>query len=309
MRVLIFFILAMPLAAATVVTIKERLHGTIVAESDSDVILRSGNGAEVRILRSNILQVFDDQGTLVWQAAVLPEEERPEVPHRPAPLAGAKKSVLLDFYMGGVTGGIYADEKQFVRDLRIYSQYSDGSPQFAESAMMSYAGGASYQVFDSARWATLVSYLYRSTSHAVYIGDGTRYEKISLADQVLTRRHAGFYGKEMHFYPGLDLTSFFLIGQIGYELGSYRPLSTYGEYRQNLNPVPAAYMGSSSLLTHGPAARGGGGISLRGEHWQFRLLGFYQLSAMFMAKTTAITAGTVTLAHDFYGGVSVGYGW
>ncbi len=304
----VLLIPAFSIEAAMVVTAKERIVCTIISQDDKSLTLRLENQREMKIARDKVLQIFDDAGDLTWQGALPPEELRPE-PVEQRPPSFAKRSVLLDFYLGSAFGGLYADENKLVDDLKIYTQYSDGSVQYAKSSMLSLGGGISYQNFDSDRWSTLISYLYKTTSQSVTIGENASYEKSSLANLVVTRRHALFYGKEAHFYPASDVSSLDIIGQIGYELGSYAPLTTYNSYRTMLTPMPAAYTGAASIIIHGPTARLGTGVTLRGENWQFRLLGFYQLTTLFLAATTPLTNSQSTIVHDLYGGVSLGYGW
>ncbi len=72
------------LNAATVVTAKERLSGTITAQNDKTVTLKREEG-ELKIARDQIVQIFDDNGELVWASPAL-------MPANPAAAAGAKTS-------------------------------------------------------------------------------------------------------------------------------------------------------------------------------------------------------------------------
>lgn len=297
------------LSAATVVTQTERIQGTIVAEDEKSLTIRGEKKNEIRITRAVILQIFDDQGELVWQAKLPPEEKRIEPVAENKARARLPHAVTLDFYLGGATGGIYSDENRLVDDLRISTQYSDGSTQYAKSSMSALGGGASYRHINSERLSTLISYAFRSTMQTVYIGDGQDYGRNTLSSLALTRIHALFYGKEASFFPFSENLSFDLVGQIGYTLGSYSPLVTYNDYRVNLMPVPVQYTGIQTATIHGPALRAAGGVTFHSGPWQFRLLGYYQLSALFLPERTVISNSISSLVHDFYGAVSLGYGW
>jgi|JI10StandDraft_1071094.scaffolds.fasta_scaffold464209_1 hypothetical protein len=56
--------------AATVVTAKERLSGVITAQNDKTVTLKRDTG-EQRIPRDQIVQIFDDNGELIWTSPAL----------------------------------------------------------------------------------------------------------------------------------------------------------------------------------------------------------------------------------------------
>ena len=297
------------LGAATVVTHQERIQGTIVAEDEKNLTLRRENKTEIRIPRTMILQVFDDQGELAWQANLPPEEKRTEVVPEKKAINRLPHAVSCDFYLGGATGGIYTDENRFVDDLRISTQYNDGSTQYAQSSMSALGVGATYRHINTERFATLISYAFRATSQSVYIGDGKNYERNTLSSLALTRLHNLYYGKEANFYPFSETFSLDILGQIGYTLGSYAPLVTYNDYRTQLTPLPGAYTGIQTATVHGPTARAAAGASFYSGHWQFRLLAYYQISALFLPERTILTNSTSGIVHDFYGGLSLGYGW
>lgn len=295
--------------AATVVTQKERIQGTIVAEDEKSLTVRGESKSEIRIQRSVILQIFDDRGDLVWQANLPPEEKRTEPVTEKKAITRLPHTITFDFYLGGVTGGIYTDENRFVDDLRISMQYNDGSTQYAQSSMSALGVGATYRHVNTQRLATLISYAYRATSQSVYIGDGKNYERNTLSSLVLTRLHGLYYGKEANFYPFSETFSLDILSQIGYTLGSYAPLTTYSDYRTQLTPLPAAYTGMQTATVHGPTARAAAGASFYSGHWQFRLLAYYQITALFLPERTVLTNSTSSIVHDFYGGLSLGYAW
>lgn len=57
--------------AATVVTAKERIEGTIVAKDKTSVTLRMEDGHERQIQRDRIVQIFDDSGKIVYTSPAL----------------------------------------------------------------------------------------------------------------------------------------------------------------------------------------------------------------------------------------------
>lgn len=293
--------------AATVVTAKERLNGVITAQNDMTVTLKRETG-EQKISRDQIVQIFDDNGELIWTS--------PALMHTPeaAPVASgaAEKplthSIIFDGFVGGASGGFYSEETRFVDALGIYKQYSDGSRQNAKNTVMSVGFGVNYQNASSARWATLFTYMFRATSHTIYTGDGQKYNREELSSQTISNRHALLLGKEIRFYPSEGLSTIDLIGQIGYEYGNYKPLATYVDYRTKLSPVPPQYLGPTNISIHGPTARIGGGITFRfSPAWQMRLLAFYQATYSMASEKIWTAVEKNVIIHDFYGVVSLGY--
>lgn len=75
MRPIVFvalvFISLQTLQAAIVVTSNERIAGTIVAKTKSSVTLRMEDGNERTIERDRIVQIFDDNGDLVYASPAL----------------------------------------------------------------------------------------------------------------------------------------------------------------------------------------------------------------------------------------------
>lgn len=85
LKILTFFASVLTsLNAATVVTAKERLNGTITAQNEKTVTLKREDG-ELKIAREQIVQIFDDNGELVWASPAL-------MPANPAANSGAKSS-------------------------------------------------------------------------------------------------------------------------------------------------------------------------------------------------------------------------
>lgn len=298
------------LGAATVVTSQERLMGSIISQDEKFLTLRQENKVETKIPREKILQVFDDKGDLVWQAT-LPQEVRPEtkakLPMDERQPAFARKSILLDFYIGTAFGGFHTEEKRLIDSLGIYVSYSDGSTQTASAKLLALGGGASYQWYSSLRWSSLVSYIFRSTAQSVSAGDGDKYERKSFANATITTRHALMFGKELHFYPGAEMSSWDLVGQLGYEFGSYKPLAAYNDLTAQFPVLPK--LNYTDVLIHGPTARLGTGYTLRETNWQLRLMVFYQITYSFASEQIWVAVPKNTALHDFYGNISVGYGW
>lgn len=299
--------------AAMVVTRTERVNGTIVTNSDSGVTLKLDEGGNKTIPRAQILQLFDDEGELLWQADLPKQEYAPVAPRNDARPASSRRAILANFMIGGVAGGYYREENRFIEAMGISATYNDGSQQGAQTSTLSIGGGVDYQWYATQRWSSLISYFYRQTKQTVFTGDGRSYDKITLAEERLTETHTLMYGREMHFYPGNEDVSLDLIAQAGYQLGSYNALATYRTLYAVLTPRPAQYTGGTDILFHGPTARFGAGISFYGSSWTFRLAGFYQAAAAFNAGNVNFTSGaasiatsTVNLLNDFYATVAIG---
>lgn len=297
-----------------VVTRTERLSGTIEKNSDAGVTLRLDEGGTKTIPRAQILQVFDDEGEILWQAD-LPKQEYPATTatKASAPLS-SKRTVFGNFMIGGVASGYYREENRLVDAMNITATYSDGSKQSAQASFLSMGGGLDYQWFATSRMSSMVSYFYRSATQTIFTGDGRNYQKITLAEERVTAIHTLMYGREMHFYPANDEVSLDLIAQAGYQLGSYNALATYRSMYGALTPPPPLYTGPSDIFFHGPTGRVGGGISFHGTGWTFRLSGYYQVAAAFNSDKVNFISGTTTIAstdavnllQDFYAIVAIG---
>ncbi len=297
--------------AATVVTQKEKITGTIVSQSEALLTIRQTDGKPVIVQRKDVLQIFDDKGELVWQAgqpAAAPQGAAAAKSGGPL-LNFAAKSVILDFFAGTSLGGFYSEENRFIDAHGIYMAYSDGSRQNANVSMFQVGIGVNYQSYDSARWSWLFSYLYRSTQQNIRVGDGKKYESKNLADAVITTFHGLMFGREVHFYPGDGGSSFEFTAQMGYEFGNYAPLASYNVVRTQLTPVPQLYNLPGSVTVHGPTARLGTGFTFRGTNWQLKLFGYYQIAYTFAAEQIWTAVPKNTVLHDVYGGISVGYGF
>lgn len=309
---LILGIFAAPLAhAATVVTQKEKITGTIVSQSEAIIMIKQADGKPIAIQRKNVLQILDDKGELVWQAGQPAAAPQPATAAKPGePLLNfAAKSVILDFFVGTSLGGFYSEENRFIDALGIYMAYADGSRQSANTGMLQFGLGVNYQSYDSARWSWLFSYLYRSTQQNIRVGDGKKYENKTLADSVVTTFHGLMFGREVHFYPGDGGSSFDFTGQVGYEFGNYAPLASYNSVRTQLSPVPPLFNVPGSVTVHGPTARIGTGFTFRGTNWQLKLFGYYQIAYTFASEQIWTAVPKNTVLHDVYGGVAVGYGF
>lgn len=298
------------LNAATVVTTSERLTGTILSQDEKSLTLKLENRLEMKIPREKILQVFNEKGELVWQGKLPAEDSREKT--QPLPLSERKpgfahKSILLDFYIGSVLGGFHTEEKRLIDSLGIYVQYSDGSTQTASTKLLALGGGASYQWYSSLRWSSLISYIFRSTAQSVSAGDGDKYEKKDFASATITTRHALMFGKELHFYPGAEMSSWDIVGQLGYEYGSYKPLAAYNALTTQFPVLPR--LSYPDVTIHGPTARLGTGYTLRGTNWQLRVMVFYQIAYSLASEQIWVAVPKNTVLHDFYGNISVGYGW
>lgn len=303
---------AATLHAATVVTATERLTGTIVSQDEKSLTLKLETRLEIKIPRAKILQIFDDKGSMIWQNQE-PEKQPMPGPAKTKSLSERKPefaqgAIILDFYIGTALGGFYSEENRAIDSLGIYTVYSDGSQQAAKTGMMTFGGAINYEWFPSLRWSNLLTYAFRSTSQTVSSGDGDKYERKSYANAVMTGRHALLFGKELHLYPGREESSWDFIGQVGYEFGNYKPLAGYNELRGSF-PTLTRYATPASVFLHGPTARIGTGYTFRGTNWQFRLLGFYQVTYSFAAEQIWNAVPKNTVLHDLYGSVSVGYGW
>lgn len=300
--------------AAMVVTRTERLSGNIEKNTDAGVTLRLDEGGTKTIMRAQILQVFDDEGEILWQAD-LPKQEYPAqtAAKASAPLS-SKRTVFGNFMIGGVASGYYREENRLVDAMNITATYSDSSKQSAQTSILSMGGGVDYQWFSTSRMSSMVSYFYRSATQTVFTGDGRNYQKITLAEERVTAIHTLMYGREMHFYPANDDVSFDLTAQAGYQLGSYSALATYRSMSGALTPPPPLYTGPSDVFFHGPTGRIGGGISFHGTGWTFRLGGYYQVAAAFNSDKVNFVSGTTTIAstdavnllQDFYALVAIG---
>lgn len=304
-------VLCAQIYATTIVTKKERIFGEIVSQDTQSVTVRTAAARDVKIPFEDVLQIFNDKGDLVWQSSLPTVEKKRAAP--PAPLSERKpefanRAIILDFYVGTALGGFYTEENRAIDSLGIYTQYSDGSQQAAKTSMLTLGGGINYQWFSSLRWSNLLTYAFRSTSQTVSSGDNEKYEKKSFANATMTNRHSLLFGKELHFYPGKEESSWDFIGQIGYEFGEYKPLAGYNELRGQF-PVLPRYAIPASVFVHGPTARVGTGFTFRGTYWQFRLLGFYQITYSFAAEQIWNAVPKNTVLHDLYAGASLGYGW
>lgn len=308
------FFSAAQIHAAMVVTRSERLSGTIVSQNESGVTLKLDEGGTKTIPRAQMLQLFDDDGEILWQAE-LPKQEYPAVTtakeSRPV---SSKRTVFGNFMIGGVASGYYREENRLIEAMNITATYSDGSAQSAQTSTLSMGGGADYQWYATSRTSSLISYFYRSATQTVFTGDGRNYQKITLAEERVTAIHTLMYGRELHFYPANDEVSLDIIAQAGYQVGSYNALATYRSMYGLLTPRPALYTGASDIFFHGPTARVGAGISFHGASWVFRLNGYYQAAAAFNADKVDFVSGTtqiastnaVNLLQDFYANVAIG---
>jgi len=311
MRLSIFLLLALivpQLYAATVVTSNERIAGTITARSKTSVSIKTEDGTVRTIERDRVVQIFDDNGDLVYTSPALVAEPK-EGPQQGevAPEKPLDNALIADGLAGGVYGGFYNKERD-LSDGTISVTYSDGSTQVSQSTLTSVGFGLNYQRASSARWTTLYTYTFRSVINSVYAGDGKKYENEDISTKAISSRHSLLIGKEARFYPTQGLSSIDIIGQVGYEFGGYYPLATYNDYRTKLSPVPPAYMGPGSVMLHGPTARLGSGISFRiSPAWQMRLLAFYQIAYSMAAEQIWTAVDKNVLTHDIYGVVSFGY--
>jgi len=303
--------LAANLQAAIIVTKNNKLEAKITAEDEKSVTLTGVTGNVLVVPRDSILEIYDDNGKLVWQSTASTQSAayKPGVPMSEQKPGFASHSILLDLYVGTAFGGFYSEEKRAMDSLGIYVRYSDGSIQSATNSYLSFGAGLSYQSYSSLRWSTLASYVYRSTLLRTTTGDGQKYKNETLASESATELHALFIGKEVHFYPGDGGSSFDIVGQVGYELGNYNPLKGYNALRTKLTPVPAQYIGPSNVFLHGPTARIGTGATFRGDVWQMRAHVYYQIAYTFASEQIWNAVSKNTILHDIYGALSFGYGW
>lgn len=305
------FFLVSQLYADIIVTDKERFSGKITSFNKGSVTMRTDEAREIAISSKRILQIYDAKGVLVWQKGEQDKESKKAEDLTPLDEklpAYANNAIIFDFYVGATSGGFYTEEDSAIDSLGIYGKYSDGSTQAAKTGMLSLGGGVSYQWFSSLRWSSMISYVYRSTSQSVSTGDGEKYEKKTLANAVISERHAILFGKEAHFYAENEFSSWDLIGQIGYEFGKYKPLAGYNALRTQFSTL-VKYSTPTDVSLHGPTARLGGGLSFRGSNWQLRLLAYYQLTYSFASEQIWRAVSKETFLHDIYGGMSLGFGW
>lgn len=296
--------------AATVVTQKEKITGTIVSQSEALLTVRQTDGKPVIVQRKDVLQIFDDKGELVWQAGQSAAAAKPAAAGKPGEpqLNFAAKSIIIDFFLGTSLGGFYTEENRQIDSLGIYYTYADGSRQNATTGMFQLGLGANFQSYTSARWSWLFSYLFRSTQQNVSVGGGSQYQSQTLASSTITTFHALMLGREIHFYPGDGGSSFDFTGQIGYEFGNYTPLASYNALAGQLSP-PIAQINLAGVTVHGPTARIGTGFTFRGSNWQLRLFGYYQIAYTFASDRIWKAVDKNAVLHDLYGGVAVGYGF
>ncbi len=300
--------------AAMVVTRSERLSGTIVSNDDLGVTLKLDEGGTKMIPRTQILQLFDDEGEILWQAELPKVEYPPVTAAKESRPASSRRTVFGNFMIGGVASGYYREENRLIDAMSITATYSDGAQQTAQASILSMGGGVDYQWYTNSRISSLVSYFYRSATQTVFTGDGRNYQKITLAEERVTAIHTLMYGREMHFYPANDEVSLDIIAQAGYQIGSYNALATYRSLYGMLTPRPVLYTGASDILFHGPTARVGAGISFHGTGWIFRLNGYYQAAAAFNSDKVDFTSGTTSIAstnavnllQDFYASAAIG---
>lgn len=300
--------------AAIVVTRAERVSGAIVINDDKIVSLRTDEGSQKTFAKKDVLQVFNDEGELVYEAPFERPTYKDEVKTRTPGTVQDKRAIIIHYQIGGAAGGFYTTEDRFISAMNIVATYSDGAQQSAQAKLLTMGYGADYQWYSNARWSSMVSYFYRTATQSVTVGDGQNYQKMALAEERLSATHTLLFGREAHFYPSTDEVSFDLIGQGGYELGSYYALATFRSFYTGITPIPAAYLGSTNILFHGPTARVGGGITFRGPGWLFRIAGFYQLAAVFNADrvefapsaAAALSVDKFNLLQDYYGIVAVG---
>jgi len=311
MRPSIFLLLALivpQLYAATVVTSNERIAGTITGRSKTSVSIKTEDGTERTIERDRVVQIFDDNGDLVYTSpALVAEPKEGSQQGEVAPEKPLDNALIADSLAGGVYGGFYNKERD-LSDGTISVTYSDGSTQVSQSTLTSVGFGLNYQRASSARWTTLYTYTFRSVINSVYAGDGKKYKNEDISTKAISSKHSLLIGKEARFYPTQGLSSIDIIGQVGYEFGGYYPLATYNDYRTKLSPVPPAYIGPGSVMLHGPTARLGSGISFRfSPAWQMRLLAFYQIAYSMASEQIWTAVDKNVLTHDIYGVVSFGY--
>lgn len=308
----IFFVLllfaAPALSAALVVTPREHIEGTLREVSGDAVQFVALDGKERTFLKKDILQVFDDDGKLIWQGAL------PEVEHIKSaePLAVnhrfIRHSLWLNFSFGGAASGIYKQENDFVDAQKIYATYADGSTQYAASSMLALGFGVDYAYAYSPQHSNLFSYSYSSLKQSVSLGSNG-YPQFSLGNEVLTRIHSVFFGKEFHYYPSAEEATLDLIAQLGYSVGAYYPQATYRDYQAALIPTPPAYTGPDATLLHGPTARVGGGMTIHGGALAFKLAAFYQFSWLFSAYQPWGNLAASFPVQNYYATASVGYGF
>lgn len=311
MRLSGFLLLAMiapQLFAATVVTSNERIAGTITEQSKLSVSVRMEDGNIRKIERERVVQIFDDNGELVYASpALMPDQKKAPEQGAPVPEKLLDNALIIDGLVGGIYGGFYNKERDN-SDGSISVKFSDGTTQYSKSTLTSFGFGLNYQKASSARWTTLYTYTFRSVVHSVYAGDGQKYKYEDISTKTVSSRHALLIGKEARFYPTQGISSIDIIGQVGYEFGNYYPLATYNDYRTKLSPAPALYTVPGSVMIHGPTARIGSGISFRfSPAWQMRLLAFYQIAYSMASDQIWIAVEKNVLTHDLYGVVSFGY--
>lgn len=303
------------LSAATVVTTSERIAGTIIEQTDEQVTLKTSDGKLRKIdRRKEIQQVFDDQGQLVWQSPAIAKPVSQNTTSSYAKIPPfAKKAIIADIGIGTAGGGFYDEEKRLLDALGIYAKYSDGTIQNAETSLMTITLGLHYQWYDTPRWSSLLSYVYRTASQRSTTGDGNKYKSETIVNEQLTALHSLLYGKEVHFYLGSGTSSFDLVGQVGYEAGQYFPLAGYNSARRlpSANGVPLPVFSTpASLFIHGPTGRAGLGFTLRSdERLQFGLRGYYQIAYTFTSEQIWVAVPKNTVVQDIYAVLYLGVGF
>jgi len=302
-------LLAAPaLSAALVVTPHEHIEGKLREVTGDAVHFVTLGGEERTFLKKDILQVFDDEGRLVWQGKLPEVEHIKSAEARQSGHTVARHTLWVNFSFGGAASGVYKQENDFVDAQKIYATYADGSTQYAASSMLALGFGADYAYAYSPEHSNLFSYTYSSLRQTVALGSNG-YSQITLGSEILTRMHSLFIGKEFHYYPSAEEATLDFIAQLGYSAGAYYPQATYRDYQAALVPTPTAYAGPDAAFIHGPTARVGGGMTIHSGALAFKLAVFYQFSWLFSAYQPWGALDTSFPAQNYYATASIGYGF
>ncbi len=248
-------------------------------------------------------------------------EKRVEKTSQEAKSNFPQNNIILEFGIGTAIGGIYTRENQYTNALGVSTAVPNGSQQSADATIFTLVFGINYQAYESERWSTLLSYLYRSQLQRInagktsycgqYCTDTSNFKHIS--DSLIVSLHTLLIGKEIHLYPGSGFSSFDLLGQVGYDLGSYYPYAGYNSLISALgapNGQTQITTAPTSVFVHGPTARVGVGMTGRFWYsWQFRFNLYYQLTYLFSNAEVWPDIGRNSFVHDIHLTVSIGYGF
>ncbi len=222
-----------------------------------------------------------------------------------------------------IWGGIYAAENRNLESIGVIATVPNGNQYNATASTGIVKIGIGYQQYSSWRWSTIVTYLYQDMHQRLTAGTSRstgcgRYgcsrtdnsDYADLAQARISETHVLFAGRELHFYPGRDGWSLDLIGQLGYQVGTYYPFAGYNDVisrygspagKTLISDVPGTFI-------HGPALRAGAGATLlRWTNIPIRVIFYYQLSYLFGATQVWTNTNPSPFFQEINGTLTLGY--